>query len=69
MAARSLTVRTCAATHEKIETLLDAMTDHWSEQTNALGANVWPKTGWTRFDAHGRPLTMDQIREHARHHS
>lgn len=46
-----LTVRTCAPTHDKIETLLDAMTDHWSEQTNALGANVWPKTGWTRLDA------------------
>ncbi|MBN9082193.1 MAG: hypothetical protein BGP04_08330 [Rhizobiales bacterium 62-17] len=46
-----LAVRTNVATHDKIEILLDAMTDHWSEQTNALGANVWPKAGRARFGA------------------
>ncbi|MDH7796245.1 MULTISPECIES: hypothetical protein [unclassified Beijerinckia] len=52
-----LTVRTHAAIHEKLETLLDAMTDHWSEQTNALGANIWPKAGRThlRSVANTRP--------------
>ncbi|MDT2024313.1 hypothetical protein [Methylocella sp. CPCC 101449] len=46
-----LAVRTQVATHDKIEILLDAMTDHWSEQTNALGANVWPKAGRARLVA------------------